>query len=193
MKSLAPPKIRINALSGRRPYYRCAALLNDLITLPLPHSQLLPDAREFNQLKKTVDRRPDRFNAWQKVQVQKRHLFALVGEEQIGKTWFAKIVMARCILAGWRVRYIDLGEATAILPLEILQRIANGDKSESPLTQPLEPTDSFKLFNRQLEVDRGEAEDKAASDRVKLDAYERIFRLFRDALANTAAIQPLVS
>ena len=163
----------------------------DLIALPAAPQPAVPVSREFDKLRLTVDRRPDRFNAWQKVHARQRHVFALVGPPEIGKTWFSKIVMARCRLAGWQVRYIDLSQEAAILPLQVLERIVDGDGSDTPLTRPLQPADLFDPFRQQLAADRPTAEQPGI-DTVKDKAFREIFVKFHDGLTQYAALHPLI-
>ena len=136
------------------PILQLRGTASDLIALPAAPQPAIPASREFDKLRLAVDRRPDRFNAWRKLHGQGRHVFALVGPREIGKTWFAKIVMARCCLAGWRVRYIDLTESATLRPLDLLDRIANGDGSGVPLARPLDPPALFEPFRQQLQEDR---------------------------------------
>ncbi|HXF64075.1 MAG TPA: CHAT domain-containing protein, partial [Caldilineaceae bacterium] len=62
----------------------------------------------FAEVHRLVDRRKERYQAWASLRQRQIKLIVLKGEQEAGKTSFAKMLMHRCALNKHQVRYIDL-------------------------------------------------------------------------------------
>lgn len=101
-----------------------------------------------------VDRVPERRASWQCVRRQdKPRLIALVGEANVGKTALAQLLIVRCALADWPIRYVNLGLQREQNFLRVLDLIRAGAAAtaggDALLAEPLDDA-PFAPFDQLL-------------------------------------------
>jgi hypothetical protein len=148
-----------------------------------------------------VDRRQERWQAWTGIQQEQRKLMVVVGEQDAGKTSFAKMLMHRCALCKHQVRYIDLHHSPRRDFLTVLRTIRDGMGGEPALlTGPLAGA-AFIPFNQKVnEVLEAEIPAGATADQdmgkaiVQAEHYARASELldaFRESLKSAIGPEPV--
>jgi hypothetical protein len=117
----------------------------------LPTLDAIPESRrddihysdEFRQIRPFVDRCVERRTLW------KAHepLVAVIGPDDLGKTWLVYWMLRHWAWAGRRLAYVDLGGGR-LLFLDVLRRIIDSE-DRSPILRGLAP-EPFYRFNHQL-------------------------------------------
>jgi hypothetical protein len=171
------------------------------------------NAHDFRENRSWVDRRLERRQAWVEMAGRQRSLLVVEGDDKVGKTSFAHMLMERCSLCGHDVRYVDLKTYIDADPkpppgtrrgdfLTVLRAVRDGSPSNDKkliLRQPL-PAKKFALFNQtinqvlgatppagQEDVDQMVLLTQAANTRA-----EELISVFRDCLVQVVDRPPLV-
>lgn len=104
---------------------------------------------KFRDLRRCVDRWSDRMQTWQALAAQKQKLLVMSGPTGMGKTTLAMLVLERCALRGFDVRYADMagrsGRFFSVLR-GLRQGLPNAGKTPPALTAPL-PDQHFADFD----------------------------------------------
>ncbi len=110
----------------------------------------LPGA--LNKVNNFVNRVPERRATWQGVRREDEpHLLAVIGESKVGKTALAQLLLVRCALTGWTVRYVDLGMEREQNFLRVLHLLRTGaPAAEDLLLAEALPDDVFAEFDQLL-------------------------------------------
>ncbi|MEZ4735651.1 MAG: CHAT domain-containing protein [Caldilineaceae bacterium] len=170
------------------------------------HRKLVRRVREFIPLRQLVDRRHERWQAWQRLRQQRpQNLLVITGESGVGKTKFVHMLMERCALCKHEIRYVNMKER-GIDYLTLLRAIRDGEgrPGATVLTKPLPAADvAFAQFNRQVNQaltvvgfnNNGAPEDRDWLQPIREELYEegqadQLFRAFRSGLEQVAAVNP---
>ncbi len=104
----------------------------------------------LDRLHHLVDRRRERYEAWQGFEPHQRKVRVIFGEAGAGKTKFAHMLMERCALCHHELRYVDMkGRGNDFLSLLLAIRSGSSKPAPSPLNQALPATD-FAGFYQEL-------------------------------------------
>jgi hypothetical protein len=157
----------------------------------------------FAEVRRFVDRGEHRWQAWTGLQHERRRPIVVLGEQDAGKTSFAKMLMHRCALREQEVRYIDLqGSRKDFLTVLRLIRDGRGGDPEL-LTRPLAPLahEAFAAFNRKVNavleaaIPPGGSADQDIGETILQDKHKarvpELLEAFQAALKQAAAAAPL--
>ncbi|MFN2167413.1 MAG: CHAT domain-containing protein [Anaerolineae bacterium] len=152
----------------------------------------------FRLVRGLADRRTNRWYAWRNVSEVKpealRKVLVVKGEEGVGKSAFARMVMERCALRGHELRYVDMAGTSRGDALAVLRRICDGDGSgdDTSLTRPL-PAAAFSDFKTTVQQVLGAplSETSRLAEIEPVDV-KRIFEAFQHGLEQAVTTPPLV-
>lgn len=160
--------------------------------------QELRTIREFKSTRRLVDRRDERREAWHDLSQKQHSLLVITGDDRVGKTRFAHMLMERCALADHELCYLDMKEHGGDY-LTLLRAIRDG---HSLLSEPLTtPPNGFTLFNRLVNqtlsapIPPGSSPDDDLMAPVIPAAFiqsqaRQLFQAFRSGLEQVAALRP---
>jgi hypothetical protein len=120
----ATPCLEVHGMPG--------AILSIGQGVPEGHRDRLAAAVDFPDVRRYVDRHLERRRAWCDIKRDEKppNLVFVTGEQSAGKTSFAQLLMERCVLDGWEVRYVDMSSGGASLGT-LLCRIRDGDEAQA--------------------------------------------------------------
>lgn len=163
--------------------------------------QALRTINEFKATRRLVDRRDERRQAWAGFRQKKRNLLIITGDNRVGKTRFAHMLMERCALADHELRYIDMKEQGGDY-LSLLRAIRDGRPEGPLLSEPLASApQAFTPFNRLVNqvldaaLPPGTSPDEDSLAPVKPPIFiqsqaRQLFSTFRAGLEQAAAQHP---
>jgi hypothetical protein len=161
---------------------------------------------DFRPLRFCVDRWDKRHESWRELAPLKPSVLVLRGNPHVGKTTVAKMVMERCALKGYQVRYVDFSrlrfmrEDGSPTELDVLQALRHGwDHDELPrLTKALTPPEAFTEFDSEYGALAGKSSSARAvipSNAARHDPTKvvaNVFEAFRRGIETCAAEPGLV-
>lgn len=163
-------------------------------------------ASALHKVNNFINRVPERRATWQSVRREDEpRLVAIVGESKVGKTALAQLLLVRCALTDWSIRYVNLMQDREQNFLRVLQLLRSGsplsangngggDETADPLLVEALPDDLFADFDQLLAQLAGPlAPGASPPDVVRQPAnLQKLFGAYRQGLdeAITASAKP---
>jgi hypothetical protein len=153
---------------------------------------------QLRRVRGLADRFSHRWSAWRNVAEERpealRKVLIMLGDEGVGKTSLARMIMKRCALCGHQLRYVDMTSTRRIDALAVLRRICDGDGDtvdDLSLTSPLSAA-AFATFKDTVQMVLGAPLAQSRLTEISDVDERRLFGDFQAGLEQAIATPPLV-